>query len=342
MEINKIIEEVRNSLTGNTLDDYHFIQEKMNELAKNPETVDAARELAQLLLEVVKPDEVAQMREAMKKEIANREALFAKAENLFKEQKYENAKVVLDKISYQVKGLFEDDDTYHYVNIEEAFAFQVYTNLTYKGRKIIRLAPDHLYKYHYLRGVVCVRLGLLDEADAAFDEALRWFPNAFSVILEKANILMAKKQLDNVPALIAEAQKCCFIPQELARCFRAIGYYGFLIENYKLAMAGYLSSTIFDHQTDIKKELSLAAQKLGQTTFTPLTPDESKEELKKVGIIFGANMEIIKMALVLSKEFATRLSYPTAIYFLKVAYGLTHDEKIKARIDELENLAKGN
>lgn len=342
MEVKKLVEEIKSQLTGNKLDDYHFIQDKMNELAKNPETIEVARALTPVLLEIVDPEQLNKLKESMKKEIGNREMLFAKAETLLKENKLENAKVVLDKIAYQVNGLFEDDDTYHYINIEEPFAFQVYTNMKYKGRKIVRFAPDHLFKYHYLRGVVNMKLGLVDEAEKAYNEALRWFPNSFSVLLELANVAIARRELDKVPELISEAQKYCFVPSELARCFRAIGYYGLIKEEYRLAMAGYLTSTIFDANVNIKNELGLAAQKLGQTEFKPLTPDESKEELKNVGIKFGANPELIKMAIVLSNEFANQKAYPTAIYFLRVAHSLTMDDSIKSRIEELEKLAKNN
>jgi tetratricopeptide (TPR) repeat protein len=342
MDIKKQVEEIRSQLTGNKLDDYHFIQDKMNELAKNPETIEVARALAPTLLEIVDPEHLNKLRESMKKEIGNREMLFAKAENLLKENKLENAKVVLDKIAYQLNNLFEDDETYHYINIEEPFAFQVYTNLKYKERKIVRFAPDHLFKYHYLRGVVNMKLGLIDDAEEAYNEALRWFPNSFSVLLELANVAIARRELDKVPGLIAEAQKYCFVPTELARCFRAIGYYGIVKEDYRLAMAGYLTSTIFDANVNITKELGLAAQKLGQTEFKPLTPDESKEELHKVGLVFGANPELIKMGVVLGNEFANQKAYPTAIYFLKIAHSLTMDEKIKERIEELEKLAKNN
>lgn len=342
MDTNKIIEEIRSQLTGDRLKDYHFLKGKLDELASNPETIEAARQLTPVMMEIIRPDEVEAMKAKMSKEISNREALFKKAETLFKEGKLENAKVVLDKIVAQVKGYFEDDEVYHYVNIEEAFAFQIYTNLMYKEEKIIRLTPDHMYKYYYLRGVVSAKLGLLDEAKESYEQALRWFPNAFPVFLELANIAMAKKELDKVPALIANAQKYCFVPSELSRCFRAIGYYGFLVEDFRLALAGYLSSTIFDQKVDIKKELSLAAQKLGQTTFTPLTPAESKEEVEKVGMIFGGNIEIIKMAIALSREFAARKNYETAIYFLQIAYQLTHDDGIKQNLDQLVELAKSN
>ena len=332
MDITKIVEEVRSQLTGDRLKDYHFIKNKLDELAANPETLPAARELTQVMMEIIRPDEVEAMKEKMKPEIERREALFAKAETLFKEGKLENAKVVLDKIVAQVKGLFEDDEVYHYVNIEEAFSFQIYTNLAYKGDKIIRLTPDHVYKYHYLRGVVCAKLGLLDDAFKAYAEALRWFPNAFPVLLELANIAMAKKDFEKVPTIISAAQKYCFINSELARCFRAIGYYGIMVENFRLAMAGYLTSTIFDKTTDIKKELSLAATKLGQTTFTPLTPDESKQELEKVGMLFGGNVQIIRMAIALSNEFAARKNFQTAIYFLQIAFNLTQDQIGRAHV----------
>lgn len=342
MDTNKIIEEVKSQLTGDRLKDYHFLKAKLDELARNPETINAARELSSLLMEVVRPDEVEAMKKKMEKEIKNREAFFTKAENLYKEGKLENAKVVLDKVLAQVKGYFEDDEVYHYVNIEEAFAFQIYTNLIYKGEKIIRLTPDHMYKYHYLHGVVCTKLGLLDDAKESYETALRWFPNSFSVQLELANIAMAKKELHKVAPIVAEAQKYCFVPSELARCFRAIGYYGFLTENFRLAMAGYLSSTIFDQKTDIKKELTLASQKLGQQTFQPLTPAESKVEVEKVGMVFGGNIEIIKMAVALSREFATRQNYQTAIYFMQIAYNLTHDDGLKTKLEELVNIAKAN
>ena len=63
--------------------------------------------------------------------------------------------------------------------------------------------------------------------------------------------IIQKKEYDLVPDLIAKAQKFCFIPSELARCYRAIGYYGIVKEDYRLAMAGYLTSTIFDANVNI-------------------------------------------------------------------------------------------
>ena len=91
-----------------------------------------------------------------------------------------------------------------------------------------------------------------------------------------------------------------------------------------------------------KKELTLAAQRMGQTEFKPLTPAESKAELEKVGMLFGGNVEIIKMAIALSREFAARKNYHTAIYFMQVAYNLTHDDNLKNSLEELVKLAKTN
>ena len=50
------------------------------------------------------------------------------------------------------------------------------------------------YKYHYLHGVVCAKLGIVDEAKESYNIALRWFPNAFPVYLELANIAIVKKE----------------------------------------------------------------------------------------------------------------------------------------------------
>ena len=54
------------------------------------------------------------------------------------------------------------------------------------------------------------------------------------------------------------------------------------------------------------------------------------------------NRYLIKMGIALSREFAARKNYQTAIYFMQVAYNLTHDDNIKAGLDELVNLSKTN
>ena len=47
MDKELIIKEIKSQLTGNRLQDYHFLKAKLDELAKNPETVEAAREKAE-------------------------------------------------------------------------------------------------------------------------------------------------------------------------------------------------------------------------------------------------------------------------------------------------------
>ena len=58
MDKELIIKEIKSQLTGNRLQDYHFLKAKMDELAKSPETIEAARALAPFMMDVIRPDEI--------------------------------------------------------------------------------------------------------------------------------------------------------------------------------------------------------------------------------------------------------------------------------------------
>lgn len=340
MNVQDFINEIKSNLTGNKLEDLKYVREKVKEIKREELTKELGDQISLIFNEIVRNDEMIELKEKLIKEIKTHESLLTKAENLFREQNYERAKVVLDKIILQVKDYFVEGDTFHLVNIEDAFAFQVYTNMYYQGEKIVTLVPDHIYKYYYLHGVICTKLNLLDEAEKSLTIALRWFPTSFSVMLEIANVKMMKKQFDDVLPLFKLALQYCFIPGEISRAYRGVGFYAFQIENYRLAMAAYLVSTIYDKQTDIRKELSVISQKMGQEKFQPLPPEESKVEFEKVGLAFGANMSIINFAVSLSKEFELRGDLITAHYFLRIAFSLTNNEDMKKHLDELSEVIK--
>lgn len=340
MNVQEFINEIKSNLTGNKIEDLKYVREKVKEIQKGELTPELGNQISLIFNDIVRNDEMIELKEKLKKDIQIHESLFAKAENLFRENNLERAKVVLDKILAQVKDYFPEGDTFHLVNIEDAFAFQIYTNIYYKGDKIVTLVPDHMYKYYYLHGVVCTKLNLFDEAEKSLTQALRWFPTSFSVVLEIAHVKMMKKQFDDVMSLFKFALEYCFVPAEVSRCYRGIGFYAYQTGDYRLAMAAYLVSTIYDKQTDIRKELSVISQKMGQTKFEPLPPEESKKEFERVGLAFGANMNIINFAVALSKEFEQRGDLMTAHYFLRVAFGLTNNEDMKKHLDELAEIIK--
>lgn len=339
MNIQEIINEVKSHFTGDRKHDFNYVKTASREYAKQG-NIEVLNALSQLLLEVANNQEMKEIAESMKKDIKTNESLFAKAENLFKSQNNEQAKVVLDKILARVEGKFEDDDTYAYVNIEDAFAFQIYANIVHKSDKIVRLVPDHYYKYYYLHGVVSNKLGLHRDAFDSYVKALRWFPNSFPVLTEVANIAILDKEYDKALDLFKQSWSYCFVPSELSRLYRGVGYLHFLKEEYEVAMSAYLVSTVFDRNVNVSKELGVIAQKMGQTEFKPLTPQESRDHLAKIGFGFGANMQLIGMATALSQQFENQGQYQTALYFLRIAVSLAPTEESRNRLASLEEKIK--
>lgn len=337
MNIEEILKDIRSHFTGKKVDDYNYIKERNRELAKEGAPYEVLDAVAKLILEVIDTDYMKNKKEELKKDIKNHESLFTKAENLFKQGNFEQAKVVLDKIIERLGNHFEDDDDFHYVNIEDAFAFQIYANVEYKDRKIIRLVPDHYYKYYYLHGVVCNKLGLKQDAFKSYISALRWFPTSFSVLIEVASLAISDKEYDKALNILKKAWRNCFVPSEIARIYRGLGFYAYNLENYRLAMASYLLSTAFDRNVNVSNELGVIAQKLGQTEFKPLTPQESKEELAKVGFGFGVNGQLLTAAQSLEKQFSERGELTTAHYFQRIVTGLVPNEGNKAKLKEMED-----
>ncbi len=151
---------------------------------------------------------------------------------------------------------------------------------------------------------------------------------SFNMTMEYIETFKMEGNMDKAFELTVEAFKIAIHSDQVARCYRNLGYIFVEKKLYPEAVACYVTGDQFEKDAkQTQSELYYIQQVTGQT-FNPSMKDLG-EYSEKYGFPIGADREVVDLAYYYGKQFLESKEYEGAKYCLGIAYELTVDETIK-------------
>jgi len=247
---------------------------------------------------------------------------------------YKKALNKLDAFMESFPGMFEDDQVseYHsFTNPLEEILFRKYVG----AKKEIRLIPDNkpLLDLYYIYGFLLFENNRFEEAEKSLKKANKINPVSARVILELTEIYkMHTPNFNKFYIYTTEALTYSYYPQDIARCYRNLGYY--YVEENQLETAAALLKYSMEFEMSIKAYTELQyIESKGQNINLNLK--ECIQILKEKNIQIGANPFILTTLKELASEYEENKLYNQSLYFYELLYNITKEEKISEKIENI-------
>ncbi len=229
---------------------------------------------------------------------------------------------------------YRDDEVSEYYNFEEYFEEVLFKELN-NPEKELRRVPVPYTRIYNMYGYILYELDKFDEAKKCLEIGLGWNPVSFKLMSEYCEILKLKDDMENFFKLTLNAFKIAFRPQNVARCFRNLGYYFAGKELYSEAKVAYIMSLQFERDSEqALKELYYVDEKTNHQLEKPPI-EKLKEFSEEYGFPIGADLNVLNLAFENGKKSLENRNPGLARYFFNILYDLTNDPDIKAALDKL-------
>lgn len=335
----KIINEIKSNLGENKDLNRQYLSSQMEVYKDHPYNKEIIREISRLMWDCLSDDEKQEFIEISEKENPILDVLndiYFDIEN----GNYETPLKELDNFMKTFNAMFEDDKVseYHYfTNPLEELVFRKYIGL----KKELRYIPENhpLLDLYYVYGFLLLENQQYDKAEEYLKKAIKINPVSSRIILELTEIYKVHTYTFNEYAIrTLDALKYAYYPQDIARCYRNLGYYYIEENDMKTALALYIYSMEYEASPLAYAEIRSIQSKNGNLEL-PLK--ECIEIIEAKNIQLGPNKFILDALDELINEYDKNKLYNQLIYFLELKFDLDNDpatlEKISTTRKKLGN-----
>lgn len=332
--VNDIIEEIKKGLTGDIQQDANYLHEQALKYRNHKDSVEILHILSDMTFDLLPDEKKDLLQKSMfigKKRI---DQAYNKANSLFKERKPDEAAEILDQIEKHADTYFSDangSEIYSFRNRFDEYLFVEF----YKPEKQYNLAPFDFCAYLTFYGYILVEMKKPEEALKKLEKAIKYNPVNVGPRFEMAECYKLLRQPEKLFECTKETLKIASTPEDIARCYCNLGYYGIDVKDYDSAVCFYYNSALYKANDNITGEL----QHISMLTKKPVTPPSKEDILRafeKYDLHHGPNQTVINMAYSLGEYCVEHNSRPEeAMFYYTIAYNLTMNKDIKKKIDKL-------
>lgn len=333
MDINEIIKEINDSLTGDLKTDINYLQQKVQEYKDN---VEISNYISRCIYMILPEDQ--------KEDYANN--MFTKEEKI--EVELQRAAVILsanDKekidIAYnlvtnvveQIKDEFKAGDTFKYYSFDDYMQFALYCNI-FQPTKEVRRANykyDDIYK---MLGYILIEKGEYDEAIEVLRKGMSFNPVSVRIMFELGEAYKLQKDWDKFYSVSKRALEFAMSKEDIARAYRNIGFYFTEKEMYNEAIALFLLSGEFVKSDVAVNELQYIASKSG-LNVSEFEMDKLNEVLEDNEMQLGVNPFILQLAYDIGQQALKDGKKDIAKYYFEFIFKFNQDAHIKEILEQL-------
>ena len=332
----EIIKEIKANLGENKELNKKYLSSQIDRYKDHPYNKEIIREISRMMWDCLSDEEKEEFIEISEKENPVMDILNEITEYIERGD-YKTSLNILKDFMNSFPGMFEDDKVseYHsFTNPLEEIIFMNYIG----AEKEIRYIPDNkpLLDLYYIYGFLLFENQEFEEAEESLKKALKINPVSARVILELSEIYkMRTPTLNKFSIHTLDALKYAYYPQDIARCYRNLGYYYIEENQFDVATALFKYSMEYEMSIKAYTELQYIESKGHDIN---MTLSEAISILEEKNIQIGANPFVLKTLEELSKEYEENRLYNQSLYFYDLLYGITHDEKTLNKIDEIKKI----
>ncbi len=333
MAENKILEELRAKLTDSLEENNDFLRREAERFAKekNAEGVEAATQLIVEIMPQSQKDEVERLTHIDGMRL---DEMQSKIVELINKKEFNEAKSLSERLYKKIILDYQEGEKSKFVSLRNPFEDNLY-QLRYKPDKILNRTPFDFGTMITTYGYLLVEQDSPLDAIPVLEKALEFNPLDCGPRFELAEVYKLLKNRRMIIETTKETLKVASSPVAIARCYANMGYALTDMGEYDDAAVFLTASVIFAPHPAIPYEMRDLVQRKGSPIKQP-TREEIVETMKKYGIDFGPNEDVVSVAAQLSANYLMEEDIPNALMALKMTYNLTRDEEIKKIILKYE------
>ena len=240
----------------------------------------------------------------------------------------------LDKFINKYQSPFENDDDaeYHFfTNTLEELIFMRYIG----SKNEIKYIPTNqpVLDLYYIYGFLLLEDKQFEKSEKYLKKAIKINPVSSRVILELSEIYKIHTYTYNKYYMfVSDALKYAYYPQDIARCYRQLGFYYIEENQMEIALALFIYSMEYELSPQAYSEINYIQSKNSELK---LNLDECINIIKNKNIQLGVNPFVLDTLYELADEYEKNRLYSQSLYYYEIIYDLTNDENILEKIKNI-------
>ena len=333
-EKNKIIADLEEQLTGDTLKDMQFLQKKADTYAGQDDGAEIAEAIVQLAMSKMPQENQDYLNKMLYLDGTRLSAVYQEALKLSNQHLTAQSLKLTKQLYDHIRENFKETDTSRFFSFRNLLESNLYYQLYHPTKNLLK-TPFDFTRYITLHAYNLIEVRRTEEALPVLQEAIRLNPVNPDPRFELAE---AYKLLGNRKMLletIKDTLPVCTSAYALARCYTNLGWYCTELKDYDSAVAFYFESMIFEKHPAVPSEL----HHISMLTEKPITPPTRQEVLKafeKYKIRNGPGEEALHVVTSLSNQAIERKNWAEAVFYLYVIHDLTKDPAAKAMLERCQ------
>lgn len=338
LEFEYVMRKITAGLTGDHTKDIPYLTQ-MAETYKNSEYAkEISRACGRLMYDALPDDKKAEIGRLTENHLLGIESVLDEAQFNMYRRKFDVAKKILSAAVAKVEefNMYQDDAVSEYHSFNTAIEEILYAHI-YKPKKDLRQAPEPLSNLYLTFGCLLFELKDFDAAEVALKKAMRWNPIDPRIFFEYAELFKQSGDMNSFYKFTLQIFPRAYSSEQLARCYRNLGYYFVERRLWKVAAGCYLLSTNYETESkQAQSELWYIQQKAGENFSLP-TLEDVERFAKQYKFPLGADEDVIGIAATFGMQAFNDGQRDAAKYFLGIAYDLTDADEFKDILDTLDD-----
>ena len=334
MTYETIMGKISSGLTGDFEQDIDYLNKQSQKYKEHKLAKEILRGIGRMIFAILPEDKKAEIGRLTDNHILGMENIVEEAEFQIGKKNFDKALTMLEAMvnKFEKSKLYQDDSVNEYHHFNNSLELFLYS-LSKPAKQIRQVQEDFVHPY-VLYGFVLLELKQYDKARNALEKALKWNPVKVSTIFELAEIYKIEKKWEKY----LEFTNICFgyvyTSQDLARCYRNLGYYYVEQKEYDLASNLYYYSLGLDKSQMAQSQLAFIFVTTGKQ-FSPPSVKEAQRVLESHKIPLWFNNAVIMIASNLATNAEEVQNIDEAIFYYGILYDITGSENILQKLQKL-------
>ncbi|MBE6492024.1 MAG: hypothetical protein E7Z82_03725 [Methanobrevibacter sp.] len=329
----EIINEIKSNLGENKDLNKKYLSSQMDVYKNHPNNKEILNEISSMMWDCLSEFE----KEEYNQIIENKTQLMDILNEVAYEIENGKSKVALEKLDkfinkYQSPFENDDDAEYHFfTNTLEELIFMRYIG----SKNEIKYIPTNqpVLDLYYIYGFLLLEDKQFEKSEKYLKKAIKINPVSSRVILELSEIYKIHTYTYNKYYMfVSDALKYAYYPQDIARCYRQLGFYYIEENQMEIALALFIYSMEYELSPQAYSEINYIQSKNSELK---LNLDECINIIKNKNIQLGVNPFVLDTLYELADEYEKNRLYSQSLYYYEIIYDLTNDENILEKIKNI-------
>ena len=338
MELDIILQKIASGLSGDSEKDIKYLKEQSERYKKHKYAKEILRACGRLMYDCVPYDDKEKLSQAIQNDTKDMEATMKEIRfNVFEgdiEKAFKLSEALVAKI--EQAPMFENDKVSEYFVFDNVFEeiLYVYHN---QPKKDVRQATIPYGEIFYMHGNLLFELKRISEAREYLKKALRWNPISCTIAFEYIETFKAENQLEKFYELTRKQFKYAYKSEDVARCYRNLGYYYIEKCEYSVAATCYVISMLYDEENQFAQSELYYIEHTAPEGYEKPTVELLEKYEEEYDLPRGADSDVIGLVNAYSHKALEDGQLELAAYFLEIFCDLTEDEDAIKLLEEIRH-----